>query len=237
VTSLTVLNVRMQLEELLDRCLTSTESRRTIKEALRLSVASKNKKPRIEEEIYTIKTCEPTDPEIDTPCEKNVCMDLKQTDTRIDPSIGIPLIIPKGLCTSSFTPVLAELSRNESKRVDISGDSGAIGKVTMLDRIGCPIEQTDTKKNKSNEKYLDSTIRIDIKSEVFHGKMLATNATFIAVSVNKEAKVQAVFNTFLRATFQSEDLTFQKEEQEEQEENSDGEEELPKKSAKRRKKL
>lgn len=148
------------------------------------------------------------------------------TDTRHDktsePSAKcLPFLVSKKVGNyGSFLPVLVELHKPEVDQppVNLTGDSGMIGRVSMVDADGNARSMNSPKKKqkkKDSEKVWSekaarryaqgSSLRIDLKGDVYHGFWTNSAASICAVSVNpaKEAKVDYVFHQYVQASFQS----------------------------------
>ena len=139
-------------------------------------------------------------------------------------NILLPLIIgDKVGSNNAFFPVLVELnkpSNNDEQAVNFKGDSGMIGRVSIMNNQR--VHKYDTynfdemsKKRKVEEiekpignevsnNYSNETIRLDLKGDFYHGVMTNSQACICAVTVNpgKEAKIDFVFNHFLNTTYQ-----------------------------------
>jgi hypothetical protein len=135
-----------------------------------------------------------------------------------EPSGGrLPLVFPKTLGSyGSVLPVLVEMYKPGVVRpLTLSGDSGAVGRVSMIDGSGQAHTASPDKKGKrkrsqrewaeeASERFRKgSLLQLDLKGDVYRGAMARSRATVCAVTIapNKEARVTAVFNSFLQARF------------------------------------
>jgi hypothetical protein len=135
-----------------------------------------------------------------------------------EPSGGrLPLVFPKTLGSyGSVLPVLVELCKPGVVRpLTLSGDSGAVGRVSMIDGSGqahTASPDKNGKRKRSQREWTEeaserfrkgSLLQLDLKGDVYRGAMARSRATVCAVTIapGKEAKVTAVFNSFLQARF------------------------------------
>ncbi|GBG32094.1 DNA-binding protein BIN4 [Hondaea fermentalgiana] len=138
---------------------------------------------------------------------------------------SLPLIFPKRLDarkTGATMPVLLEL---HGKDINVRGDSGAIGRVSLIDPQGESGEQQQegisasgkrktpkkTKRGPSKkakllaaaQRYTEgSVLRIDLKGDVYNGVMVPSGVTLLGVAMQKDkVQVQGVWNEFMQCTF------------------------------------
>jgi len=132
-------------------------------------------------------------------------VDTRHKQESLNSDGKIALAFPKSLANTSgsYLPVLVELN----KRVNLKGDSGAVGRISILDPKGRSHPAVGNKTKKSKEKTFSkfgkgSVVCLDLKGDTFECKT-ANSVSLMSVSVVKDkgAKVDAVFNTFLQGTF------------------------------------
>eukprot|EP00511_Aplanochytrium_stocchinoi_P001752 CAMPEP_0204832916 /NCGR_PEP_ID=MMETSP1346-20131115/15106_1 /ASSEMBLY_ACC=CAM_ASM_000771 /TAXON_ID=215587 /ORGANISM="Aplanochytrium stocchinoi, Strain GSBS06" /LENGTH=398 /DNA_ID=CAMNT_0051965033 /DNA_START=304 /DNA_END=1500 /DNA_ORIENTATION=- len=136
-------------------------------------------------------------------------------DTRSDKDNGIPISFSNSMARHQLNTFLIELHNpnksEESKSINLSGDTGAVGRVSVIDAEGVRFTDSPTKMKSQKKKDLlyksrykkGSALRIDFKGDVYEGILTNSSVSACVVSVtSKEAEVRNVYNRFIQATFQ-----------------------------------
>mmetsp|Transcript_11683 Transcript_11683/g.19016 ORF Transcript_11683/g.19016 Transcript_11683/m.19016 type:complete len:319 (+) Transcript_11683:119-1075(+) len=126
------------------------------------------------------------------------------------PANQIPFIFPKTLGNRSNVPILAELVKDtggDCRPINLLGDSGSIGRVALLGPDGKAYGSSPRKKKKkvdtNSGQAQGSYLRLELKGDVYRGIMADSSVSMCTVTIGKDgAKVQGVFNNFLRATYE-----------------------------------
>jgi len=128
---------------------------------------------------------------------------------------GIPVVFPKSIGKHATSTFLIELHNpnkaEDSKSMNLSGDTGAVGRISVIDAEGTRFTDSPTKAKSQKKRDVlyksrykkGSSLRIDFKGDVYQGVLTNSAVSACVVSVTeKVAEVRSVHNRFIQAQFQ-----------------------------------